>query len=206
MFTKLFSSDKAPFALSLAITVLGWLFTTMVSNLSDVIILGVDSMRKANRVVFTVINHSVKQPLASAVINFRCPSEDCMVPVKGTTYVIDTNIRPYSDSSNIVCSPSAGGFTAVLNLPPSAMMQYEIRLIGRQKPIVGFEATVPDLQGCPSSDAKRKVENVWVVEGPSVTLWLIDYHLHLLALSMLVTLCFFFWVLFRPSPKEDTWS
>jgi hypothetical protein len=206
---QLFASDKAPFILALALSVMGWLVTTAVGNLSDVVVLGVDSSRNANRMVFSVTNHSVKKPFVDGVIGFRCAQSDCLAEKNGT-YVKDEPILPYSIQGNKICSASARAFMMLLSLPPKATIQYEVYLNSRAAPRFEFKGmrNGAEEERCPTTDSKLKVDNIWIIEGNSPVPFMLDYYNHFLFGSILLTLIFLLLILFRESPKKkwEEWS
>jgi hypothetical protein len=191
MAANIFTSDKAPFVLSLTLSVLGWLVTAIVGILSDVVILGVQTTRKADDLTFTITNHSVKKPLVAGAINFICIEGNCLKPTDSDGYVEMHHIAPYSIQGNKTCYPSAKNFGAVLSLPPKATIQFKARAQGTEVPRFQFNGILSENErGCPGTNATLKVDNIWVVEGCSLILLIVDYYYHFLLASIALT--FFF--------------
>ncbi len=192
MFGALFKSDKAPFILSLTLSILAWLITTAIGNLSDVVILGVDTKRNSEHVTFVVQNHSIGKSLSDAVISFTCLTGDCLEPLTNNTYAEQQSVAPYSIQGNKICSSSARNFVAILSLPPTAQARFKTKLKADALPIFGFSGRLAEgVRGCPNSGSELKVENVRIIEGWSLLLLLVDYYYYFLVGSILVTLIFF---------------
>jgi uncharacterized membrane protein len=71
MFKELFKSDKAPFVLSLTLTLIGWFISVIVTDISDVIILGVQERVEKQVTVITISNYSIKRSLSKALFGLH---------------------------------------------------------------------------------------------------------------------------------------
>ena len=108
MFQQLFKSDKAPFILSLTLTVISWFISTLVANISDVIILGTQQSRSSKSLIYEITNQSIKRSLATAVLSFNCLGGDCLQPLPHSkSFVEDTDVTPYAILGNKICYSGA---------------------------------------------------------------------------------------------------
>lgn len=207
MLKHLLTSDKAPFVLSIALSVLGWLVTTSIGNLANVIVLGVWAEQHGGLLHVTVRNSSVNRTFVDGVVRLTCLSGDCLAPIAaGGSFVQPQEHPPYLIQGNRICSFSSRDIAAVATLPPSARITYTVRPVtGADPPVFGFSGNLKDQElRCPDSGSRLVPENVMIIEGPSLTLFLLEYYNHLLVLSMGIVVLFLIWIVSRSAAGEKT--
>jgi hypothetical protein len=199
MLKQLFTSDKAPFVLSITLSVLGWLVTTSIGNLSSVVVLGVSSEHGDGTMRVTVQNHSVNKSFTDGIVRLTCIRADCLASTTAGLVVQAREHPPYLIQGNRICSSSSRDVAALVTLPPRARITYMVRpLPGTDPPVFGFSGNVRcDDTRCPDSGSKLAPDNVLIIEGASLTLFLLDYYNHILVLSMIVTVLFLIWIVVR---------
>lgn len=194
MFKSLFWSDKAPFILSLTLSFFGWLLTTAVTNVSNVVILGISVTKNADTTVIYVKNHSPNKSLVNGVINFTCGNSECL----DSPFAKLFEVAPYAIKSTKLCSANGRNIVALLNLPPTAQVRFDANVKSNQTVQMMFSGLLPEGSAdCPTSDSALKVDNLWVIQGASLTLYLLDYYFDFLCVSILITFIFLIAILLR---------
>jgi hypothetical protein len=202
MLKSLFLSDKAPFILSLALSILGWLITTTITNLSDVVIIGVAETVEPGKATLTITNHSTKKSLVGGLITVTCFGVACFTGSSDGPRLHE--IAPYAIKGTKVCSNDSENITAMLSLPPSGQIQIETPLKAGSVPKLMFNGLTPsETSACPTSASSLKVDNVWIVGEPSLIIFLLDYYYHLLFGFILLTLVFLIAILLKSGPTQE---
>jgi hypothetical protein len=109
-------------------------------------------------------------------------------------FVRDDPIVPYSIQGDQVCDHS-GGVTALVTLPPSAAIRYEFHL--STDDIIDFLFMGFSKEGCPDSSAKLESDNVWILSGTSIVVYIMGYYFHILIICFAITLVFLIIILFK---------
>ena len=206
VFAGLFSSDKAPFILTVTLAIISWFISNILANISDVTVIGIRTTTRGQNVVYELANYSLKASVQDAYFRFKCAAgnKNCLQPVfEGggkKLFAVEEYIPPYEIQGNPFCDrESASAVSARFSLPPGAAMRIEMRPTQRNDLGVIF-AGVALGEACPDSETRLPPANVWIYEGCSLTLLLIRYYLPILIALLFVTLAFLIYLLFRRSP------
>jgi hypothetical protein len=201
---SLFVSDKAPFILSVTLSILGWLITTTIANLSDVVVIGVAETVNAEKATFGLTNHSTKKSFVGGLMTITCLQGPCFKPNNERRYARLVEIAPYAIKGTRVCSDDSVSITAMLSLPPSAKVQIEANLAEKADPRLMFNGLVTDeTSTCPTSSSSLKVDNIWIVKEGSLIIFLLDYYYHFLSVFIVLTAVFLVVILLKPQPAHE---
>ena len=210
MLKNLFSSDKAPFVLPLTLTILSWFISTIISNISDVTIVQISSTKKDNHLIYDFTNHSLKTSLNGAYFQFSCADKnttDCFVTlstVPPNNYIDANELVPYAIVGNKICSNKSKSITAIFSLPTGASIRYTLAPVKDAKVDVVFAGLIPkDVKGCPDTESRYDVTNIWLYTGNSLTLYFIRNYFQILISLMALTLVFLIFILFIPRKKSS---
>jgi hypothetical protein len=203
MFASLLKTDKAPFILAVTLSLLGWFLTTTISNLSEVIVIGLKETHTKDGIHFTISNHSIKHSLANAVLSFSCAKDPCLEPIdpsNQSSFALERAVPPYAIQGNNICASSAKNFIALATLPPSARIRYEIKTSPSPDVIFTYWGQ-GSASSCSESGASFPAQNIWILPDASPTLWLIKNYNTIFIVAFSVTLAFLIYILFGAQPS-----
>ena len=199
-FSRMLGADKAPFVVTLALGMLGWFLTTIITNVSDVVILHISRQAKGNDTFYTLTNVSIKRSLSNAYFLFNCQNNDCLSDLSGGNYIIQENIPPYAIQGNKICSKEAGSAAVLVSLPSGGAVRYQIKpKVGTFPSIVFVGLSKAD---CPTTRDRLDTESVWIFEGCSLLVFFAKYYLHILSFALLVSSVLLGYLVFRGRDDE----
>lgn len=204
MFANLFSSDKAPFILTLTLAILSWFISNIVSNISDVTVVSIRTITGGPNAVYEIANYSLKASMTDAYFRFVCRSKDCFVPLSDAgvakNYANSRSVPPYAVQGAQICKNESTGISARFSLPPGSKIQFETRPTNRRDVDVVFAglASGDGIPPCPDPETRLAPANVWIYTGCSFTLFFIRYYFAILVTLLLASLGFLIFLLLRP--------
>jgi len=203
-FSRVLSVDKAPFAVTLALGTLGWFVTTIIANISDVVIVGVTREIKDKDVSYTLTNSSIKRSLSNAVFLLNCQNDDCLSEMGTNSYILQENLPPYAIQGNKICAKERGSAAVLISLPPGGAIRYQIRPKANVYPSIVFVGMTKS--DCPTSRDRLDTESLWIIEGISLLLLFAEYYLHVLSVALIVAFSVLIYILFyhREEQGQDT--
>jgi hypothetical protein len=203
MFANLFSSDKAPFILTLTLAILSWFISNIVSSISEVTVVSIATTVRGQNVIYEIVNYSLKASVTDAYFRFNCLAKNCLQPLsemQGTKiYANAQHVPPYEIQGDPFCKNNDSSSVSVrLSLPPGAAIRFELRPAKRNEVNVIFAGLLSG--NCPDSETHLAPANMWIYTGCSITLLLIRYYFQILVGLLLLTLGFLGYLLFRGTP------
>jgi len=195
-----FSSDKAPYAIALLISALGWAFAALHGGMQDSLVATYAVDRKGSTVVGTVTNLSKTKPIGPVRFTLGCGAgRECLsgenkfvsMPPTGSAY--DAGESP--DGANGFLNPSRISVEFLVSLPPGG----SIRVVAKT-----LNADPVHLMLNPNS---AKPEAIYMLPASHPVAWFFHrYYLIVLTVMSLFLVSFTAWLahgLLKPEPQPE---
>lgn len=112
--------EKAPYALALLVTMLGWLLNSAVADADKSLIISYELTRRDDLLLLDIRNQSLSLPMHGVQVTLRCQSGDCFtrrLPQTRGDFSIDVQTSVWSVNSNPVDAPPGDETDSLKFLP-----------------------------------------------------------------------------------------